>query len=51
MPVAANAKVELIPIDAIDVINPRARSRKVFQEIVDSIAAVGLKRPITVAAA
>lgn len=49
MPVVANAKVELIPIDAIDVINPRARSRKVFQEIVDSIAAVGLKRPITVA--
>jgi ParB family transcriptional regulator, chromosome partitioning protein len=49
MPLAADAKVQLVPIDAIDVINPRARSRKVFQEIVDSIAAVGLKRPITVA--
>ena len=49
MPIVADAKVELIPVDAIDVINPRARSRRVFQEIVDSIAAVGLKRPITVA--
>jgi ParB family chromosome partitioning protein len=46
----ASTTVEAIPLDAIDVINPRARSRKVFQEIVDSIAAVGLKRPITVAA-
>lgn len=41
--------VEHIAVDAIDVVNPRARSRRVFQEIVDSIAAVGLKRPITVA--
>lgn len=41
--------VEHIPVDTIDVVNPRARSRRVFQEIVDSIAAVGLKRPITVA--
>ncbi len=49
MPVVADAEVQLIPVDAIDVINPRARSRRVFQEIVDSIAAVGLKRPITVA--
>lgn len=42
--------VQHIPVDAIDVVNPRARNRRVFQEIVDSIAAVGLKRPITVAA-
>jgi ParB family chromosome partitioning protein len=42
--------VQSIPLDLIDVVNPRARNRKVFQEIVDSIAAVGLKRPITVAA-
>jgi len=41
--------VETIPIDLIDVTNPRARSRRVFQEIVESIAKVGLKRPITVA--
>lgn len=39
-----------IPLNLIEVINPRVRSRRGFQEIVDSIAAVGLKRPITVAA-
>lgn len=38
----------LIPIDRINVLNPRARSRKVFQEIIESIAVLGLKRPITV---
>lgn len=48
MPVPA-AKVQSIPIALIDVINPRARNRKVFREVLDSIAAVGLKRPITVA--
>ncbi len=41
-------KVELIPIDQITVLNPRIRSRKVFQEIVASIAEIGLKRPITI---
>lgn len=45
---ASARKVELIPIDQITVLNPRIRSRKVFQEIVDSIAEIGLKRPITV---
>ena len=42
-------KVELIPLELINVLNPRSRNRKVFQDIVSSIAAVGLKRPITVA--
>jgi ParB family chromosome partitioning protein len=42
-------KIEAILIELIDVVNPRARSRRVFQEIVESIAKVGLKRPITVA--
>lgn len=50
MPKVPIPTVRSIPVDAIDVVNPRARSRRVFQEIVDSIAAVGLKRPITVAA-
>jgi ParB family chromosome partitioning protein len=40
--------VEIIPIGSINVPNPRARNRKVFKEIVSSIAAIGLKRPITV---
>lgn len=41
-------EVELVPIDSISVVNPRARNRKVFKEIVDNIAALGLKKPITV---
>ena len=41
---------ELIPMDHITVVNPRVRNRKAFREIVDNIAELGLKRPITVAA-
>ena len=40
---------ELIPMDRITVVNPRVRNRKAFKEIVDNIAELGLKRPITVA--
>lgn len=40
--------VELIPIDQITVLNPRARNRRVFEELVLSIAHLGLKKPITV---
>ena len=40
--------VELIPIAQISVINPRARNKKVFLELVASIAKLGLKKPITV---
>ena len=42
-------KVELIQLDQIEIVNPRVRNRKVFKEIVDNIATLGLKRPITVA--
>ncbi|MFV8605923.1 plasmid partitioning protein RepB C-terminal domain-containing protein [Ralstonia pseudosolanacearum] len=38
----------MIPIDRIDVINPRERNSKVFDEIVGNIKAIGLKKPITV---
>jgi len=41
--------VEHIALDDIDVVNPRVRNKKVFKEIVENIAALGLKRPITVA--
>lgn len=41
--------ISSIAVDLIDVVNPRVRSRRVFQEMMDSIAKVGLKRPITVA--
>lgn len=40
--------IEIIPIGAIDVISPRARNRRIFKEIVTSVAELGLKRPITV---
>jgi len=40
--------VELVPVDQIRVMNPRARNPAKFKEIVHSIHDVGLKRPITV---
>jgi ParB family chromosome partitioning protein len=40
--------IEQIPISEIRVTNPRTRNKGRFQEIVASIGAVGLKRPITV---
>lgn len=41
-------RVEWIPLDRITVVNPRTRNKRVFKEIVDNIAQIGLKRPITV---
>lgn len=41
-------RVELIPVDQITVANPRIRNKQAFQQIVDSISTVGLKRAITV---
>lgn len=38
----------MIPVDAITVLNPRARNKRVFRELVTSIANLGLKKPITV---
>jgi len=40
--------IEMIPIEQIKVINPRVRNRKIFGEVVESIADLGLKRPVTV---
>jgi len=40
--------VEMIPVDRITVINPRVRNKKIFKEITENIAEIGLKRPITV---
>jgi ParB family chromosome partitioning protein len=40
--------IQLIPIASIEVLNPRSRTRKVFEELIDSIAKLGLKKPITV---
>ncbi|ATY30608.1 plasmid partitioning protein RepB C-terminal domain-containing protein [Sphingomonas psychrotolerans] len=41
-------EITMIPIASIEVLNPRARNRKIFDELVESVRAVGLKRPITV---
>lgn len=41
-------ELQVIPIDQIRILNPRARSQRNFRDIVSSIAQVGLKRPITV---
>jgi ParB family chromosome partitioning protein len=37
-----------IPTNAISVINPRERNKRSFSELVQSIGALGLKKPITV---
>jgi len=42
-------QVILIPTDRIRILNPRVRNRRTFEEMVENIAKIGLKRPITVA--
>ena len=42
------SEIRMIPIDRIDVLNPRERNKGVFDEIVGNIKAIGLKKPITV---
>ncbi|MBM4371920.1 MAG: ParB N-terminal domain-containing protein [Deltaproteobacteria bacterium] len=44
----APAEVQLIPLERIRVLNPRARDAKRFKAIVENISHVGLKKPITV---
>ncbi|MBS0532714.1 MAG: ParB N-terminal domain-containing protein [Proteobacteria bacterium] len=41
-------RIEWIPLERITVVNPRVRNKRVFKEIVENIAQIGLKRPITV---
>src|ERR1700687_1496776 len=41
-------EVQMVPVDAITVLNPRARNKRIFQELVTSIAHLALKKPITV---
>jgi ParB family transcriptional regulator, chromosome partitioning protein len=47
--IAKTPSIRMVPIEAVTVLNPRARNKKVFQELVTSIAHLGLKKPITVA--
>jgi hypothetical protein len=44
----SSLEVRAVPIAAITVLNPRSRNKKIFQELVTSIAHLGLKKPITV---
>ncbi len=41
-------RLQHIPVDAIEVMNPRDRNAKVFSSIVENIQTIGLKKPITV---
>ncbi len=41
-------EIHMVPVDTITVLNPRARNKRVFNELVTSIANLGLKKPITV---
>lgn len=42
------SEIRMIPIDRINVLNPRVRNQKIFYDIAINITKVGLKRPITV---
>jgi ParB family chromosome partitioning protein len=42
-------EVQMIPVNQINLLNPRSRNKVVFQSIVSNISNLGLKRPITVA--
>ncbi len=42
------SEIRMIPLDQIDVLNPRERNAKVFGEIVGNIKTLGLKKPISV---
>jgi ParB family chromosome partitioning protein len=48
MPTQEPRQIHIIEVDRINVINPRTRNRRLHQEIVANIKAIGLKRPITV---
>ena len=47
-PTAAVPDLRMVPIDRIDVLNPRERNAEGFAKIVENIRAIGLKKPITV---
>jgi len=40
--------VRMIPLERIFVVNPRERGKRKFKQIVENIASLGLKKPITV---
>lgn len=40
--------LQMIPLDLIDVLNPRERNNRIFDDIVGNIKNIGLKKPVTV---
>lgn len=40
--------IEMIPVDTIQILNPRRRNERQYRSIVENIDKIGLKRPITV---
>ncbi|MCL9845847.1 ParB/RepB/Spo0J family partition protein [Ralstonia solanacearum] len=42
------SELRMIPVDAIEVLNPRDRNTQRFEDIVRNIQTIGLKKPITV---
>jgi ParB family chromosome partitioning protein len=41
-------EIRMIPIDQIDILNSRERNNKIFEEVVENINRVGMKKPISV---
>ncbi len=44
----ATPEIKMVPVSSITILNPRARNKRIFNELVNSIAQLGLKKPITV---
>lgn len=42
------SEIKMIPIERINVLNPRVRNQKIFYDIAINMTKVGMKRPITV---
>ena len=45
---ASPAELQMIPMELIEVLNPRERNNRIFDVIVDNIKNLGLKKPVTV---
>jgi len=43
-----STELQMIPLDRIEVLNPRERNSRVFEQIVGNIQSIGLKKPIIV---
>ena len=43
-----HSEIKTIPVEKINILNPRVRNKKIFETMTDNISQVGLKKPITV---